>query len=71
MTLTWTLWLGAIVLSFAILETVAIRRGRVTLSQYVYRLSRVWPLIMFVSGLVIGGAAVHFFWPYCPSGGPS
>ena len=62
MTLTWTLWLGAIVLSFAILETVAIRIRGKTFSRVVWDLSSVFPLLPFLAGLVTGVLAAHFWW---------
>lgn len=65
--LIWTLWVAAILVSFAIFETLAIKRpGGKTLSRFVWEVSKAWPPLPFVLGLLVGGLAVHFWWPWCP-----
>ena len=58
----WTLWLLAWIASFAVFEGFAIRTHRTTLSAFVWALSKGWPPLPFVCGLVAGGLAVHFWW---------
>jgi hypothetical protein len=62
MTWVWTLWLLAFVGSFAVLEGWAIVHQDLTLSAWVWALSKAWPPFPAVFGLVIGGLIVHFFW---------
>jgi hypothetical protein len=40
--------------------------GRPTLSRRMVLASRAWPLMPWVMGVVVGGLAVHFWWPWCP-----
>ena len=58
----WTVWLVILVVSFGFLEGYAIHTGGTTLSAYVWHLSKGWPPLPFVAGLVAGGLAVHFWW---------
>lgn len=55
---------------FAIGERYAIKRGKKTLSRWVYDINQAWPLFGFAlglfAGLLIGGLSVHFFWHWCP-----
>ena len=60
--LTWEAWVAGIVLSFAALETLAIVKGRPTLSQTVWGANKAFPLLGPIFGLIVGGLAVHFFW---------
>ena len=62
MSWVWTLWLLALIASFAVFEGCAIRTHRTTLSAFVWALSKGWPPLPFVCGLVAGGLAVHFWW---------
>lgn len=62
----WTLWLLAIIGSFALLEGYALWRGQLTLSRYTWAISKAWPPLIFVLGLICGGLAVHFWWSWCP-----
>jgi hypothetical protein len=62
----WTIWLfGLVPLSFAAAEAYAIMHGRATLSQYVWKLSKVFPLFPWLAGVLTGGLAVHFWWSGC------
>ncbi len=63
----WLGWLLLALLAFGVLETWALRTGRLTLSRVTWEASRAWPPLPFVIGLVAGGLAVHFWWHWCPS----
>jgi hypothetical protein len=69
--LYWTVWLIAIVLSFAVLETWAITEHGTTLSRFIYEISSAWPLFGVFLGAVFGGLAVHFYWHWSPPGSNS
>ena len=58
-------WLGAIALLLGY-EAYALATGRTTLSRQMVAWTRAWPLLPFLGGLVAGGLAVHFWWPWCP-----
>jgi len=58
----WVFWVLFIAVSFAVAEGYAIKTGRVTLSATVWKITRAWPLLPFVAGLLAGGLAVHFWW---------
>lgn len=62
MTAFWTTWLLIIAASFALAEGFALSQGRTTLSRYVWNLTRAWPPLPFVAGLMIGFVAAHFWW---------
>ena len=62
MSWAWTGWLLFLIASFAVFEGYAIRTHRTTLSAFVWALSKGWPPLPFVCGLVAGGLAVHFWW---------
>lgn len=64
--LVWLLWLGAILVTFMVLEGRAIRNGGVTLSSTIRGWCVTWPLLPFVVGLLFGVLGTHFFWPWCP-----
>jgi hypothetical protein len=65
MIITWTLWLGCILGSFLCIEVYALRRTKWTFSQYVVELTKRWQPTPFIGGIVAGGLAAHFWWPYC------
>lgn len=48
-------------------EAWALRSGRRTLSRMMWEATRAWPLLPWLVGVVCGGLAVHFWWPWCPS----
>jgi hypothetical protein len=57
-------WIAFLVLTatiFVVLEIWAIATGGTTLSQYIWDLSKVWPLLPFVLGALVGAVAVHLF----------
>lgn len=58
----WPIWLMLLAISFAIPEGLALATHGETLSEWVWRLSKAWPLIIFIAGLLAGGLAVHFWW---------
>ena len=64
----WTLWLLGIAGTFAALEGYALARNKLTLSRYTYNLSAKWTPIIWLSGMVVGGLVVHFWWHWCPPG---
>lgn len=64
----WSGWLVFLVLSFAVFEAWALAHHQLTLSQYTYDLSKAWPLLPFVAGMLSGGLAVHFWWHWLPAG---
>lgn len=64
--LVWSLWLLAIVLSFAIFEGIAFATGGTTLSRFMWTLGQKWPPILIVYGILLGGLAVHFWWQWNP-----
>lgn len=62
----WTGWLLLLVLSFAILEGIALAKHGLTLSMYTWHLSEQWPPLIWVCGVLVGGLAVHFWWHWNP-----
>lgn len=62
MSWVWTAWLVALVISFAVFEGWALRTGRTTLSRFTWNLSKAWPPLPWVCGVIAGGLAVHFWW---------
>lgn len=63
MTLYWTIYIVVIVLGgFAVGETYALMTNRMTLSRFVWTLSKAFPLLPFIVGFVIGVLAAHFWW---------
>jgi hypothetical protein len=59
---TWTLWLLAIVVSFAIFEGCALKTGHITLSRWVWTVSKAFPLFPWIAGVLTGVLAGHFWW---------
>lgn len=66
MSWVWLAWLIAIGVTFALLEGHALRTNRLTLSRFTWNVSKAWPPLPFVIGLVVGGLATHFWWHWCP-----
>lgn len=64
----WTLWLLALIASFALFEGAALYSHGLTLSSYVWGLTEAWPPLPYVAGMVSGGLAVHFWWHWLPPG---
>lgn len=58
-------WLLAIAVLLGY-EAFALATGRKTLSRQMVEWTRAWPLLPYLWGVVTGGLAVHFFWPWCP-----
>lgn len=65
----WTLWLIAIVVSFAIFEVRAFKfpERQDTLSRFIWNIGQKWPLSLVLFGMLFGGLAVHFYWNWCPA----
>lgn len=59
----WILWLLGVVISFAFLEAYTLKypERHWTLSRFMAELGSRWPLTLFLSGLLVGGLATHFF----------
>lgn len=74
-----TIWLILGWVVFAIFEALGIKHnntaGYITLSYFVYRVTKAWQPSIFLMGLIIGlfdgGLAVHFWWHWCPPGSVS
>jgi hypothetical protein len=62
MSIVWPIWLLTIVASFAVLEFYGYTSGGLTLSQWVWKATAVWPPLPALFGLIVGGLIVHFFW---------
>jgi hypothetical protein len=58
----WASWLLFLIVSFAILETIALETGTPTLSRSVWTWTQNWPELPFVAGLIAGFLACHFWW---------
>jgi hypothetical protein len=67
----WGAWIIALILTFGILEGVALARGGMTLSMFMWELSVDWGPFQFLTGFVTGALAVHFFWHWLPPGASS
>lgn len=74
MAIVWTLWIVvALIGGFAAFETYALMTGRMTLSRMVWTVTKAFPLLPFIAGLVAGVLAAHFWWGgivcFAPVGG--
>ena len=58
----WAIWLLILVVSFGLLEWYAIAHSDLTLSMTVWSWSNGFPLLPWLSGVLAGGLAVHFWW---------
>jgi len=58
----WAIWLFVLVASFAVLEGWALKSNRMTLSRFVWTVTKAWPPLPFIAGFVAGFLACHFFW---------
>ena len=67
MTVAWLSWILSIIVTFALLESYALARNKLTLSRLTYNISEAWPPIIFTLGVVVGGLVVHFWWHWCPN----
>lgn len=50
------------IVSFAAFEGYALKRGKTTLSRYVWDMTKAWPPLPLLFGLVIGFVSAHFWW---------
>lgn len=72
-------WLAVGWATFSVFEARGIRHnnlgGYITLSYFVYRVTKAWPPSIFLIGLFVGlfwgGLSVHFWWHWCPAGSVS
>lgn len=67
----WTAWVFAVVISFGVIEGLALWYGDTTLSRYTYELGVAWPPLIAIINLVVGGLLVHFWWHWSPPGSDS
>lgn len=67
----WAAWLAGIALTFAIPEGIALWRGGMTFSSFMWTMTQAWGDWPFVWGVLIGGLAVHFWWHWMPPGASS
>jgi hypothetical protein len=58
----WPAWFVVCVITFGIAEGYALTHHGMTLSEWVWRAQRAWPLFEGLYMLIAGGLAVHFFW---------
>lgn len=58
----WGVWILLIIVSFGIMEGIAIYTHTVTLSQSVWSWSAAFPLVGPIVCFVFGGLTVHFWW---------
>jgi hypothetical protein len=63
----WIVLLLIILVWFSIFEARAWNHlgERHTASRFIAQLGKSWPLSIWLWGLLMGGLAVHFFWPWC------
>lgn len=59
----WPAFLGGVAAFFALGEGYALKTGRMTLSRWVWNMSKAWPPFSWLVGLLTGFLAAHFFWP--------
>ena len=62
----WAGWILLLIVSFSIMEGIALKTNRPTLSASVWTWSKNFPLLPFLAGLLAGGLAVHFWWMGAP-----
>ncbi len=63
----WVTWLALIVVSFAILEGLALSDpDGLSLSQFYVNIKYGWPAIGVVAGIIIGILICHFNWHWVP-----
>jgi hypothetical protein len=60
---SWGAWVGTIVLTFAIHEGIALATVGVsgTLTAWTRKTTLNQPILIFVLGILVGGAALHFW----------
>jgi hypothetical protein len=62
MTVYWIFFLATILLMFTVGEVYALAYNKQTLSRFIWDVSKIWPPLPWVMGLVTGFVAAHFFW---------
>lgn len=62
MNIYWSVFLALIASGFIVGETYALTHNRQTLSRFVWDLSKVWPPLPWVVGILTGFVAAHFWW---------
>lgn len=62
MNVYWVFWLAVLVAGFAVGEAYALAHNKTTLSRFVWNVTKAFPLLPFIAGLLAGGLAVHFWW---------
>ena len=66
----WAVWGTVILVTGGLIEGLALRHPerQWTLSHCIAWLGANFPLSIGIFGMLMGGAAVHFFWHFCPFG---
>ena len=62
MSAVWAFWLVIIVCTFASFEAYALANNKLTLSRFIWTISKNFPLFPWIAGVLTGGLAVHFWW---------
>lgn len=62
MSLFWAGWIVFLILSFACAEGWALAHNKMTLSRFVWTVTKAWPPLPFIAGFVAGFLACHFWW---------
>lgn len=66
----WAAWLLFLIVSFAVLETIALYTNTPTLSRSVWTWSQNWGPLPYVAGFLAGFLTCHFWWggivPFSP-----
>lgn len=67
----WVAWLLVFIVSFAVIEGIALKRGKTTLSRFTVVTTTAFPPLIFLLGMTVGMLVTHFFWRWCPAGLPT
>jgi hypothetical protein len=63
------IWLAfglAFLAGFAFFESAALTSDGLTLSRLIYNANQAWPMVSVITGAIMGGLLVHFFWNWDP-----
>ena len=67
MIIGWTVLLFGWVIIFAIMEGYALTHDdSITLSRYVWEISKAWPPAIFLFGMTVGILISHWWWRWNP-----
>jgi hypothetical protein len=62
MNVFWPVWIILIGVTFAFAEGYALWKGKMTLSRWVWTVSKDFPPFPWMVGVVVGFLACHFWW---------